>query len=191
MILNDSYGPLLRSLPLSLVDRASQDEVNDTDDNSVDKKTGDDAFSTGVDIAVSGGGEPPAPTRRNGARGTLPPLSGKIPFSDNNPEISEITPTNDNLNDGAQQKPGDKQPEGEPSERYGGLRDFTHPALDPARIVWIPQDTLGLGEEEARDIRSRGIDVATRGAYMNEKGAVDVDTYPPGEKPLEAPAVAP
>ena len=63
MILNDSYGPLLRSLPLSLVDRASQDEVNDTDDNSVDKKTGDDAFSTGVDIAVSGGGEPPAPTR--------------------------------------------------------------------------------------------------------------------------------
>ena len=129
--------------------------------------------------------------RAETARGTLPPLSGKIPFSDSNPEISEITPTNDNPNDDAQQKPGDKQPEGEPSERYGGSRDFTHPALDPARIVWIPQDTLGLGEEEARDTRSRGIDVATRGAYMNEKGAVDVDTYPPGEKPLEAPAVAP
>lgn len=201
MILNDSYGPLLKSLPLSLVDYANQDDVNNSSEElgagapvDEEKKVGGGAASTGVDVASSG--NVPTSTRRNGKRqGSLPPLSGQIPFSDAKFEEPEISPTDAvpkpsdvSSSDNGQSQPGGK---GEPEERYGGLRDFTHPALQPARIVWIPLDTLGVGEEEARDIRSRGIDVATRGAYMNEKGTVDVDTYPPGEKPLEGPAVAP
>jgi len=188
MILNDSYGPLLNSLPLSLVDRRNQDEVNspsyeerlasgDRPQETVPLEGEKTAMSTGVDAPSSGLNA----TRRNG-KGTQPPPELELSHIDNgthtpkgSEDIQEIT----------------EQPEGEAAERYGGLRDFTHPSLLPARIVWIPTDTLGLGEEEARDIRARGIDVATRGAYMNEKGTVDVDTYPPGEKPLEGPAVAP
>jgi len=170
MILNDSYGPLLKSLPLSLVDRESQDEVNNSEEDDLAK-------STAVDVP----GRLSTATRQ----GTLPSLP--LPVSDEKSEVHGIALTNDKLNDDS----GDAQPPKIDNERGdSGPRDFTHPALRPARIVWIPQDTLGLGEEEARDIRSRGIDVTTRGAYMNEKGTVDVDTYPPGEKPIEAPALA-
>jgi hypothetical protein len=175
MILNDSYGPLLKSLPLSLVDRASQDEVNkleEEDDLAIGAK------STGVDVPATGG-RPPTATRQ----GTLP-----LPVSDEKSEVHGIALTNDKFNDSDGAQPPDNELRGE--EPHSGPRDFAHPALHPARIVWIPQDTLGLGEEEAKDIRSRGIDVTTRGAYMNEKGTVDVDTYPPGEKPIEAPALA-
>jgi hypothetical protein len=63
--------------------------------------------------------------------------------------------------------------------------DFTHPALNQARIVWIPRDELGLGVDEEQDIRARGIEVSTEGAVMNEKGTVDVDSYPPGEAPKD------
>ena len=177
MILNDSYGPLLKSLPLSLVDRASQDEVNNSEED--DFAVG--AKSTGADVPAPGGRVSTA-TRQ----GTSPP-----PVSGEKSEVHGIALTNDKLNDSDGEQPPKIDNElGEGEEPYDGPRDFTHPALHPARIVWIPQDTLGLGAEEARDIRSRGIDVTTRGAYMNEKGTVDVDTYPPGEKPIEAPALA-
>jgi len=159
---------------LSLVDRASQDEVNNSEED--DLAVG--AKSTAVDVPAPGGRLSTA-TRQ----GTLP-----LPVSDEKSEVHGIALTNDKLNDSDGSQPPKINNEGE--EPYIGPRDFTHPALLPARIVWIPQDTLGLGEEEASDIRSRGIDVTTRGAYMNEKGTVDVDTYPPGEKPIEAPALA-
>lgn len=71
------------------------------------------------------------------------------------------------------------------SDESGPSDDFTHPGLQSARIVWIPRDELGLGEDEERDIRERGIEVSTRGAVMNAKGTVDVDDYPPGEEPDE------
>lgn len=182
LILNDSYGPLLKSLPLSLVDRMSQDEVNSLayeeqvapagSDGNRAPLQGEKGAASAANVDVASGGL----VRRNG-KGSLPP----IPHS----EELEVLPIDNDVQEIT------KQSEGESAERYGGLRDFTHPALQPARIVWIPRDTLGLGEEEAKDIRVRGIDVATRGAYMNEKGTVDVDTYPPGEKPLEGPADEP
>lgn len=43
---------------------------------------------------------------------------------------------------------------------------------------------MGIEAEEENDIRARGIDVSSKGAYMNEKGTVDVDSYPPGEEPV-------
>jgi hypothetical protein len=162
MILNDSYGPLLTALPLSLVDRESQDDVNNSPRSSEDgakaplrEKNGQ---ASGDDMTRS---------RSSHSQRRKP-----VQASEEH-ELSEIN--NDNS--------GNQQTERE--ERYGGLADFTHPALQPARIIWLPTDSLGLGAEEARDISARGIDVSMRGANMNEKGTVDVDTYPPGEKPRE------
>ena len=60
--------------------------------------------------------------------------------------------------------------------------EFLHPALGPARIVWIPRDTLGLGEAEERENRAARVDVSTRFAFMNEVGHVDVEGPPPGEE---------
>ncbi len=63
-----------------------------------------------------------------------------------------------------------------------GELDFLHPALGPARIVWIPRDALGLGEAEERENRAARIDVSTRFAIINEAGHVDVEGPPPGEE---------
>ncbi|KAF5310540.1 hypothetical protein D9619_007845 [Psilocybe cf. subviscida] len=61
-------------------------------------------------------------------------------------------------------------------EQYG----FAHPAVSrPQRRVWIPRDTLGLAEEEARACREAGIKIEDHNATMNEKGKVDVHGGPP------------
>lgn len=64
-------------------------------------------------------------------------------------------------------------------------RGFLHPALRfPQRTIWIPQDTLGLGEGELRNVRDDGIDVVYgEGAFLDEKGKLVVDEDPgrPGE----------
>jgi len=161
MILNDSYGPLLHSLPLSLVDRESQDDVNASPHSSEEnvkaplrEKNGN---ASGVEMT---------PSRSSHSQ------RRKAPRASEDHELGEMNGNGRN-----------KQVERE--ERYGGHADFTHPALQPARIIWLPVDPLGVAQEEARDISARGIDVSTRGAIMNEKGTVDIDTYPPGEKPRE------
>lgn len=61
-----------------------------------------------------------------------------------------------------------------------GPQEFDHPAsIEPQRVIWLPRDTLGLGQAEEAAIRERGIDVSTQGAVMNGKGNVDVSSAPP------------
>ena len=63
-----------------------------------------------------------------------------------------------------------------------GPQEFDHPAsIEPQRVIWLPRDTLGLGEAEEAAIRTRGIGVSTKGAVMDGKGNVDVDAAPPQE----------
>ncbi|KAF7318964.1 Protein kinase domain-containing protein [Mycena chlorophos] len=84
------------------------------------------------------------------------------------------------------------------AEEYQGLRDsqkagqraariksedeygFAHPAASrPQRVVWFPQDRLGLCEEELRANQSIGIAASVKEAEMNEKGKVDITGAPP------------
>ncbi|KAF8320384.1 DUF221-domain-containing protein [Clavulina sp. PMI_390] len=174
-VLNDSYGPLLNSLPLSLVDRASQDEVNrslehpdDVNDTTPLREKGKASMdSTRPKISDTG-------VEEHELEAVGPARNGRTGLNSNR------------TTNGDSEVPHMADGENEAFERTGGLQDFTHPALQPARIIWLPQDTLGLSEEEVKDIRARGIEVTTRGAEMNEKGTVDVSTYPPGERPMEA-----
>lgn len=172
MIMNDSYGPLLHALPLSLVDRESQDDVNrSTDDlrNSIDES---------------------APLRekaaKNGTNGHRRVEEHELEaYGSNRATNGSMGNGNGGIN-----KPQDGATIVDGPDVEGSMlavQDFTHPALRPARIVWLPEDILGLAKEEVREITARGIAVTTRGAVMNEKGTVDVDRYPPGEKPVDAP----
>ena len=59
---------------------------------------------------------------------------------------------------------------------------FTHPVLRQTRpSVWIPQDGLGVSDDEVRRTRERHADVVidNRGAFFNKKLKVDVNRPPP------------
>ena len=61
-------------------------------------------------------------------------------------------------------------------EYYG----FAHPAASrPQRIVWIPEDTLGLTEEEVRGCEEARVRVGFGNAKLDETGKVGVDGGPP------------
>lgn len=63
-----------------------------------------------------------------------------------------------------------------------GAKEFDHPAsVEPQRVIWLPRDTLGLGEAEEAAIKERGIGVSLRGAVMDAKGDVDINAVPPDE----------
>jgi hypothetical protein len=71
---------------------------------------------------------------------------------------------------------GDVQPLTKLEAEYG----FAHPALSrPQRTVWIPQDTLGLADEEEKACKDAGVDASLKDAEMNEKGKVDISGPPP------------
>ena len=47
---------------------------------------------------------------------------------------------------------------------------FAHPATkDPQQIVWVPRDSLGLGEEAVRLMRERKIEATEKDATVSEK----------------------
>lgn len=59
---------------------------------------------------------------------------------------------------------------------------FTHPVLrSPRPSVWIPEDELGVSEDEIRRTRklSRDVVIENRGAYFNRKLRVEVNRQPP------------
>lgn len=71
---------------------------------------------------------------------------------------------------------GSKRAAPKAGQEYG----FAHPAASrPQRTVWIPKDTLGLGEEEERACQEAGVDVSVSNATMNEKGKVAISGAPP------------
>lgn len=64
----------------------------------------------------------------------------------------------------------------EEEESYG----FAHPAASrPQRIVWIPQDTLGLTKEEEGACNEAGVRVSHVHAQIDETGKVSIDGGPP------------
>ncbi|TID24432.1 DUF221-domain-containing protein [Venturia nashicola] len=59
---------------------------------------------------------------------------------------------------------------------------FTHPILrEPPPAVWIPNDDLGVSDDEVRRTRAMwpGVGIENRGAFFNQKLKVEVDKPPP------------
>ncbi|WVF72428.1 hypothetical protein IAT40_007243 [Kwoniella sp. CBS 6097] len=59
---------------------------------------------------------------------------------------------------------------------------FFHPATkEPQRIIWLPQDELGLCEAEIRRNEQEGVKSSSRAAWLNEKGKVQISGPPPDD----------
>lgn len=71
---------------------------------------------------------------------------------------------------------------GTSSAGSGDYEEFTHPAvLEDQQVVWIPRDTLGLGDAEVAANNAQGVQSSLAGAQMDGKGHVAIDGPPPGE----------
>jgi hypothetical protein len=75
----------------------------------------------------------------------------------------------------------------EAGEQYGnttGLHDraFDHPALWKAQpIVWLSNDTLGIGKAEVERIKAASVDASCDYATMDAEGKLHVERNPPDE----------
>ena len=62
-----------------------------------------------------------------------------------------------------------------------GPKDFDHPAsVETQRVIWVPNDELGLGRAEVEDMNRRGIEGSLEKAEMDEKGQIKITGPPPG-----------
>ncbi|WWC85304.1 uncharacterized protein L201_000166 [Kwoniella dendrophila CBS 6074] len=59
---------------------------------------------------------------------------------------------------------------------------FFHPATkEPQRIIWLPQDELGLCQAEIDRNEKEGVRSSSKGAWLNEKGKVQISGPPPDD----------
>ena len=68
-------------------------------------------------------------------------------------------------------------------EEDDGAHAFDHPSTYQEQPwIWIPKDILGLSEVLAQDLRDAGVEASDIGAFMDEKGVVEVRRNPPDEE---------
>ncbi|KAI0310000.1 hypothetical protein OF83DRAFT_1071203 [Amylostereum chailletii] len=164
LIIN-SYGPLLKFLPLTLADRSynqsnrrpvpSQAPAHPSIKEEDDIQAKDFALKQEGPSAVSNA---PVDVKANGTTES---------FSDHGVQSRSASPS-----------PSAKPVDAEEAEEV----DFWHPAaVEPQPVIWLPRDLLGLVDESQRGIREEGIETTCEGAEMNAKGHVDVKSAPPEE----------
>ncbi|EKM58161.1 uncharacterized protein PHACADRAFT_26687 [Phanerochaete carnosa HHB-10118-sp] len=170
IIINNSYSPLVHALPLSLADKTGGYDLNReaAEQDLHDNASTADGHSIVGDDDVKKERAPHAPIDavESAPLGESKASASSSPNPADDPESNPETAN---------------PPEVKPVDEDAGPKEFYHPAsVEPQRIVWIPEDQLGLAAEEEREIRDVGIRVSTEGAIMNEKGHVDIDSPPPG-----------
>ena len=185
IIINNSYGPLLNSLPLTLAHKSygmpkethtESEEIHDPDSSTSERAPKPFARDPNAieEHATTG-------NKRRSEDGVV----GTRGFD----KAKQLEANGDEEDDVQALR---ERPRSMPT-------DFNHPAsvevstsfislpthftdkhiLQPQRPIWIPDDTLGLGRDEARRLREAGLDVATDDATMNEKGKVEIHGAPP------------
>lgn len=184
VVINNSYGPLLEALPLSLADktkgidgRGDNREEGDrelSDRELSDRELSDRESVKGSDVARIDGSEKLRQRKGSADTGDSDDVSangkGKAKSLDDAERGSQPSDTDSKT-------PKDIKA----IDEEGGPKEFYHPAgVEPQRIVWLPRDGLGLAEAEAREIEQAGILVSLKDARMDEKGHVDIDGPPPG-----------
>jgi len=166
LVLNNSFGPLLHPLPLTYADRASGIHRDD-DDLSVAEAEGfggdnDTSEKVAAKIAEK---RKQRMEEENGGGGTA---MGRQPAE---------------LNIGTVGEAADAYGPSVPTEgkRNEGPTDFNHPAsVEPQRIIWLPEDPLGLALSEAEQMSGQGIEASTENATIDEKCNTDIQGHPPG-----------
>ncbi|KAH8101154.1 DUF221-domain-containing protein [Cristinia sonorae] len=170
VVINSSYGPLLYSLPLSLADKTYGMDGTDPNREQAELELDDQASSTGAgkEKATAVVSQPHQdPARKGSVSSTTYPPPDKSP-----PAASPRSPPTNRQISGVSSV--------EAIDEQEGPKEFYHPAsVDAQRTVWIPRDELGLGEEEERRCRERGVDVSTKGARMDARGKVEISAGPP------------
>jgi calcium permeable stress-gated cation channel len=182
-MINNSYHPLISALPLSLVDRMLEAQVNEKENDAV-RRSETNNSDTRLRPAHGGSDDLEMEDRRR---------------------MEENNQMADRMEKSEQEKAGKKKlrHETESSEEEGGLKaadffysepmaarqkkedeyGFAHPAASrPQRIVWLPLasgTTASLSKSEARECVESGVNVSLVDAEMNEKGKVDIHGSPP------------
>jgi hypothetical protein len=153
LVINASYDPLISALPLSIADKTYKFEGSPEVDNGrkSDDKRRDTVDST-LDVSTSDAVQTQSLIQHTRTSASSPDSKSDGYFDDRH-----FSRHADGTVD------------------YG----FVHPALArPQRVVWIPEDTLGLGKEEVKTNEESGVLATTAGASMDERGKVAV-TAPP------------
>ncbi|KAG2337567.1 DUF221-domain-containing protein [Suillus weaverae] len=145
-IINSSFGPLTKALPLSLAHKTFRHPAPSLDLRDVDGGAGSNRKETVEEIE-----EGPSPTDKPRASSSNESGVEHAPHSDYDDVFFA------------------RGPDG--TEDYG----FAQPAASrPQPIVWIPDDSLGLGREEVQANKEPGVKATTQNAKMDEHGKVDV-----------------
>ena len=157
-IIHNSYGPLIKALPLTLADRSyNRVEPDDT-------TTGDVA-----NLIPPGSGVVRGTDYANvSTPASYQPVNEREPLLPDDAIGSQL------------KRVTDKPPASPPSLlakllQGDGPVDFRHPAtVEEQRVIWLLKDPLGLVKEIEQDLDSRDILHSTDGAEIDEKGQVDV-----------------
>ncbi|KAG8894679.1 hypothetical protein FRB99_001053, partial [Tulasnella sp. 403] len=169
IIINQSYGPLLHSLPLTLAHKSY----------GMPHQPSLPSGETGDEIAEAGeeDEEDEAKARADKAKGLPNEPTGHAAVKQHAigdegfDKARRLEADGEDVDDDVQAV----------EERRAEMpTDFNHPAsFHPQRPIWLPQDTLGLAESEAQALQADGVDVSLEHAVMNEKGKVTIDGRPP------------
>jgi hypothetical protein len=153
-IINSSFGPLSKAIPLSLAHKTFRHPEPSLDLQDVDGGSGPNSRETAEEEIEEG----PSPTDKPRASSSESGAE-RAPHSDYDDMFFA------------------RGPDG--TEDYG----FAQPAAcRPQRIVWIPDDSLSLGREEVKANKESDVKATTQNAKMDEHGNVDV-TGPPVDLP--------
>jgi calcium permeable stress-gated cation channel len=156
-LIRNSYGPLVKNLPLTLADGPLHDDVEEKHDVSttadqppqLDPKTIDDTKDANQDDEENSPHPDAVDSSAHKHAASHPSKPGPHPSSNS--------------------------PFAEALEDDDAPADFTHPAaVKEQRIIWLPKDQLGLVHEIERDLDTLGIRHSTEGAVMDNDGHVDV-----------------
>lgn len=173
-MINNSYGPLLHSLPLSLVDRieAQPQPAQNGAEGASGNGNGNGQGLIGTGASASQG---PMDAKIAAEKAHYAAHSPVSPTSPSPAYHTGADPENPNAEDAQ-----DNVDMGEPdAPDYG----FAHPAASrPQRTIWMARDSLGLASEEERANREKGIESSLVDAQMDLKGKVVIEGPPPDEE---------
>lgn len=162
-ILN-SYGPLLKYIPLTLVDRV-HGEKTEAEQEAPPNADATQPLPSTSDVKVTDYANVSGPDQQPSEATPLPHPGGV----DDKADTSSFTDESS------------APPCGRPTEAEGPT-DFSHPAaVEAQRMIWLPNDHLGLVHEIEEDLAAHDILYSTEGTEMNDKGHVEVSLAPPEE----------
>ncbi|KAI0250626.1 hypothetical protein BJV78DRAFT_1283057 [Lactifluus subvellereus] len=169
-ILN-SYGPLIKFLPLTLAHRSYnggvgvESQVLTTDGPPQPLPPSSDDVN-----AIAHASASTSDSHQHFSGGEFP----RPHDADRNSQIRIASPSSTN-----ESRTSSPLPSARPIETERPT-NFTHPAaVEEPRIIWLPKDRLGLVHEIERDLDLKDILHSTEGAEMDSKGHVDVTMAPP------------